>query len=95
VASGFIDITARDKAGALVVIELKAGTAGRAAVGQILSYMGDLADEEPGVSIRGILVAADFDTKSQSAARMVNNLMLRRYGVRFHFSDGGRTSPLT
>ena len=38
VSSGFIDITARDARGAIVVIELKTGTARQRAVGQILSY---------------------------------------------------------
>jgi hypothetical protein len=42
VGSGFIDITARDRNGATVVIELKAGTADRDAIGQILAYMGDV-----------------------------------------------------
>jgi hypothetical protein len=37
----------------------------------------------------GILVAADFDKKARAAARMVPNLVLRRYSVRFHFCDGG------
>lgn len=39
VASDFIDITAKSPDGTVVVIELKAGTAGRDAIGQILSYM--------------------------------------------------------
>ncbi|MBV9154571.1 MAG: DUF91 domain-containing protein [Alphaproteobacteria bacterium] len=42
VSSGFIDITARDRAGSAVAIELKAGTADRADLGQVLSYMGRL-----------------------------------------------------
>lgn len=88
VDSGFIDITARDRSGATVIIELKRGTAGQRAVGQILSYMGDVAAEEDDRPIRGILVAGDFDHKAKSAARMVSNLVLRRYGVRFTFSDG-------
>lgn len=86
VASGFIDITARDSSGAIVAIELKAGTADRAAVGQILSYMGDLVEEEGG-AVRGILIAHDFDRKARSAARMVPNLSLRSYSVRFEFGD--------
>jgi hypothetical protein len=88
VASGFIDITARDSH--VVVIELKAGTAGQRAVAQILSYMGDIATEEERENVRGILVASDFDRKAQSAARIVPNLSLRRYSVRFEFSDGGK-----
>jgi hypothetical protein len=40
VPSGRIDITAEDQRGARVIIELKAGTADRDAVGQVLSYKG-------------------------------------------------------
>ena len=85
VASGFIDITAKAPDGAVVVIELKAGTARRDAIGQILSYMGDVAAEEPN-SVRGILVAGDFDGKARAAARVVPSLSLRRYSVTFEFS---------
>jgi RecB family endonuclease NucS len=42
VVSSFIDITAEDKQGATVVIELKAGIADYNAVAQLLSYIGDL-----------------------------------------------------
>ena len=87
VDSGFIDITARDASGATVVIELKAGPAGQRAIAQILSYMGDVATEEGGV-VRGILVASGFDAKAKAAARMVPNLSLRKYSVRFLISDG-------
>ena len=88
VESGFIDITARDEAGVTVVVELKAGTAVRADVGQILSYMGDVSTEESVGAVRGILVAHDFHTNAKSAARMVSNLDLRKYSVKFLFSDG-------
>jgi hypothetical protein len=88
VDSGFIDITARDSSGTIVVIELKAGRAGRDAIGQILSYMGDIAAEEESGKVRGILIASDFDIKARAAARMVPNLILRKYSVRFTFSDG-------
>ena len=50
VASGFIDITAKAPDGTVVVIELKTGTARREAIGQILSYMGDVAEEEKRLS---------------------------------------------
>jgi endonuclease len=40
VPSGRIDITCEDQAGKTVVIELKAGTAARDAIAQILSYLG-------------------------------------------------------
>jgi hypothetical protein len=87
VSSGFIDITATDSNGRTVVIELKAGVAGQRAVAQILSYMGDVADEEDEKMPRGILVASDFDAKARSAARMVPTLQLKAYSVRFAFSD--------
>lgn len=87
VSSGFIDITAKDANGLPVVIELKTGTAGQRAVAQILSYMGDVSFEE-GQTVRGILVASDFDAKAKAAARMVPSLELRRYSVRFQFSNG-------
>jgi endonuclease len=87
VDSGFIDITCKDSKGAMVVIELKAGPAGQRAIAQILSYMGDIAVEEEGAPVRGILVASDFDSRSKAAARMVPNLLLRKYSIRFIFSD--------
>ena len=85
VDSGFIDITAQDSSGTTVVIELKAGVAGQRAVAQILSYMGDVGEEDG--AVRGILVAAEFDAKAKAAARMVPSLILRKYSVRFSFSE--------
>lgn len=90
VHSGFIDITCEDgKDGALVVVELKAGVADSRAIGQILGYMGDLSDEEDGRTIRGILVAHEFDKRTQSAARVVPSLELFRYAVDFRFERIG------
>lgn len=90
VASGFIDITARDARGEVVVIELKTGTARQRAVAQVLSYMGDVADEEPDETVRGLLVAGDFDNKARSAARMVPGLSLRSYRITFDFKEVDR-----
>ncbi|WP_205619235.1 endonuclease NucS domain-containing protein [Neomegalonema perideroedes] len=88
VASGRIDILARDASGALVVIELKAVKAPRDAVAQILAYMGDLQEEEGG-ALRGILVAPDYDARAVSAARMVPALKLVTYGFSFSFTPLG------
>ena len=85
VDSGFIDITARDSSGTTIVIELKAGVAGQRAVAQILSYMGDVSEEDG--DVRGILVASGFDAKAKTASRMVPSLILRKYDVRFTFSE--------
>ncbi len=89
--TGFIDITAKDAEGKIVVIELKTGTARQKAVAQILSYMGDITEEEEDTATRGILVAADFDTKAQAAARVVPTLLLRSYRVNFEFTDADET----
>jgi hypothetical protein len=83
VPSGKIDITAEDNNGKTVVIELKAGVADREAIGQIASYLGDVANAGPG--IRGILVAHEFSMRALAAARMISCLELRRYGYRFSF----------
>ena len=83
VASGRIDITARDKKGATVVIELKAGPADRDVIGQILSYMGDLTDGQ--ATVRGIVVAREFSPRAIAAARPVPSIRLIRYGFRFSF----------
>jgi hypothetical protein len=94
VASGRIDITARDRNGAVVVIELKAGIADRDAIGQILSYMGDLMDGT--TSPRGIIVAREFSTRAIAAARLVPHMLrLVRYGHQFSFDIVATTSPAT
>lgn len=87
VQSGRIDITAEDQSGTTVIIELKAGTADREAVAQILTYMGDLIRE--GKSVRGILVAGDFMPRTIAAALAVPNLQLRKYGFQFSFEAIG------
>jgi endonuclease len=87
VESGLIDITALDNNDNLVVVELKRGKAGREAIGQILGYMGDLLKEEPQRLVRGILVAADFDQASRSAASFIPQLTLKKYRFQFSFED--------
>jgi hypothetical protein len=90
VPAGKIDITAKDKQDAMVVIELKAGEADKSAVGQVLSYMGDLLAEDAGKPVRGILVASGFKVSAVSAARVVPNLELKKYGFRFSFEAANR-----
>lgn len=82
VPSGRIDITAKDRDGATVVIELKAVEADRDAIGQLLAYMGDLTDKG---KVRGILIAREFTPRAVSAARVVPSLRLVQYGFRFSF----------
>lgn len=86
VPSGYIDVFAEDAIGAPVVIELKAVKAPLKAISQIMSYMGDIA-EETGQLPRGILIAPDFDPKLVAAARIAPSIKLVKYGFSFHFSE--------
>lgn len=86
VPAGRIDITARDEAGNIVVIELKAGTATLSAMGQILSYMGSVTDD-PQQPVRGILVASEFHDRLVLAAKAVPNVSLVAYSIKFSFEQ--------
>lgn len=85
VASGRIDILAKDPSDVPVVIELKAVRAGRDAVGQILAYMGDVAADS-NTPTRGLLIAPEFDHKAVSAASVVPSLRLVTYTYNFAFA---------
>ena len=90
VPSGYIDITAEDKDGTPVVIELKAVEADRDAVGQLLAYMGDLMGDGHKL-VRGILVAPSFSARAISAAHAAK-VELKRYSVKFLFESANRSS---
>jgi RecB family endonuclease NucS len=85
VLSGRVDIIAKDKQGSTVVVELKAGTADRETVGQIIGYMGDL--QSASKSVRGIIVAGDFTQAAVSALGTMPNLQLKKYGFKFTFTS--------
>jgi RecB family endonuclease NucS len=86
VEGGRIDITAEDKEGRPVAVELKAATAKSDSIVQILAYMSSLSEEER-KPVRGILVAGNFDKRALLAARSVPNLELKQYSVGFSFKD--------
>ena len=83
VPSGRIDIMARDQSGAIVVVELKARRADRDAIGQLLSYMGDVMESEN--TVRGIIVAEEFTPQAKAAARAARSIRLVEYGFKFSF----------
>jgi RecB family endonuclease NucS len=85
--TGRIDITARDDRGALVVIELKAGTAAPEALTQLLAYMGAVGDEGDEEGVRGILVAGGFGPRVVYAAKASPRVQLRRYRFEFTFES--------
>ena len=80
VQSGRIDITARDRFGHFVVIELKAGPCPSGALEQVLAYSSDL-EEETGLPCRAVLMAADFTPRQESAAKRTRDLFLVRYAL--------------
>jgi RecB family endonuclease NucS len=80
--AGRIDLLAKDAVGDLVVIELKAGKAKDAALGQLLGYIGCLM--RGGQKVRGgILIASSFDQRVIFAARASPNIKLMKYEVEF------------
>lgn len=87
IEAGRIDLLARDSHGKLVVIELKAGKAKDAALGQILGYIGCLASKNSGENIRGILVASDFDQRLVYAAMGLPHIKLIKYAVSFNLEE--------
>ena len=86
VATGKIDILARDEVGTLTVIELKAGQAPAGAVEQVLGYAEALADEE-GEATRAILVASAFTDRQLAAAKRMTGLKLVRYDYSVTFAE--------
>jgi hypothetical protein len=71
------DITARDRAGNIVVIEVWTGKAIPDKVCQLLGYMGKIKAAPSG--LRGILVAADFRDDAVATASLVPTIALKRY----------------
>lgn len=83
---GRIDILAKDRAGASVVVEVKVGEAKDAAIGQIARYMGWYSKRD-GRQARGIVIAASFSHGLKYAATAIPNLRLVSYRVTFAFDS--------
>jgi RecB family endonuclease NucS len=84
--AGRIDITAVDRKGNVVIIELKAGDAQPKVISQVLSYMTAVAESD-NKPVRGILVAGRFHRQVILAARAVPNLIVKKYSFQFSFED--------
>ena len=67
----------------LWVVELKAATAGRDAIGQVISYMGAIEQTNPGRSVFGMLVAPDFDKACLAAHSKTTNLQLSKVSIEY------------
>ena len=86
VATGNVDIVARDSSGGLVVVELKAGLCPATALEQVLGYADALAEEE-NEPVRAFLVAGDFSDRTRAASRRTQDLKLCKYEFRLQFHD--------
>lgn len=85
---GIIDLLAVDKSGALVVIELKAGSVGDKVCGQIARYIGWIRKNlAKGQQVRGIVVASEFSEGSRYAADVMGSVQLKKYEIEFKFTD--------
>ena len=87
--AGRIDILAKDETNNLVVIKLKAGKAKDNALGQLLGYMGCISTstESKNSSVRGILIASNFEQRVIYGARGLPNLKLVKYQLSFDFQE--------
>ena len=84
--TGNMDILAirKDKR-ELLVVELKKGRAADKAVGQILRYMGYVAQElaEEGQTVRGVIIAHEDDQRIRRALVVTPNVSFYRYQITF------------
>ena len=69
----------------LLVVELKKGRASDAVVGQVLRYMGFVAQElaEPNQTVRGVIIAQEDDQRLRRALAVTPNVSFYRYQVTF------------
>lgn len=84
--TGPMDILAikKDKS-ELLVVELKKGRASDAVVGQVLRYMGFVAQDlaEPNQTVRGVIIAQEDDPRIRRALAVTPNVSFYRYQVSF------------
>ncbi|MCA6104739.1 endonuclease NucS domain-containing protein [Bradyrhizobium australafricanum] len=85
VATGYIDIVARDTNGKLVVIELKAGKCPAGAMEQALGYAQALGDEK-NEEVRVLLIASDFPDRIMAASKRTVGLKLLKYEFSLSFT---------
>jgi endonuclease len=84
-----IDILATDSKGNLVVVKLKGDTRHISTLGQILNSMAAIKNELGERSIRGIIIAEDFDDELILAVKKAPNVSLVKYKVKYDFEVVG------
>ena len=91
---GILDFLARDADGGWVVIETKRARPDRAAVGQVLSYMGWVRERlcAEGESVRGVLVVGEVSDGLRMAVAAAPGLEVLRYEMSFRLLADGEAS---
>lgn len=87
---GVIDVLAQEpKTNSFVVIELKKGRESDKVVGQILRYMGWVAENlcAEGQAVKGLVVCKDHDPRLLYALRMVPDVSVKYYRIDFKLHD--------
>ena len=84
-AVGIMDFLCTDAAGNFVVIETKREAPARAALGQILTYVGWVEQTlcQPGQTVRGLLLVGDSSPALEIAIGATPNVDLYRYTITF------------
>lgn len=86
--TGPIDILAQSKDGSeLLVVELKRGRVSDVVVGQVLRYMGYIAETAPEKKVSGVIVGLEDDPRFRRALSMVPDVRFMRYEVKFRLID--------
>lgn len=87
--TGPLDILAQSKDGAeMLVVELKRGKLDDVVVGQVLRYMGYIAELEPTKTVRGVVIGLEDSVKLKRALQLVPNVSYMRYEVKFRLIEG-------
>jgi hypothetical protein len=84
-----IDILAKDALDNLVLVKLKGDRTPISTLGQILTAMASIKNELGEKSLRGIIVAKNFDDEIILAARKVPEVSLVKYTVKYDFEAVG------
>jgi hypothetical protein len=85
---GPIDILAREKgSGTYVVIELKRNQTSDDTVGQVLRYMGWVAENLSDPNVKGIIIAGKYDKKLHYAQSLTPNIDVFLYEVNFSLKE--------
>lgn len=87
--TGPLDILAQSKDGSeMLVVELKRGKLDDVVVGQVLRYMGYVAELEPTKTVRGVVIGLEDSVKLKRALQLVPNVSYMRYEVKFRLIEG-------